>query len=145
VEEIDPHVEGEVMATTDSTTPERTLGQLVAQATEDVSSIVRSELDLAKAELKADALKAGTGAGMFGVAGLLALYALGLLFFAAVYGIVAAGLSPWLAFLIIGVVLLIICGFLALLGKAALSKVQGKPKRTIKNAQDTVTAVKSAS
>jgi hypothetical protein len=108
------------MATTDSTTPERTLGQLVAQATEDVSSIVRSELDLAKAELKADALKAGTGAGMLG----------------------AAGLSPWLAFLIIGVVLLIICGILALMGKAALSKVQGKPKRTIKNAQDTIAAVK---
>ncbi len=130
------------MATTDSSTPERTLGQLVAQATEDVSSIVRSEIDLAKLELKADAQRAGKGAGMFGAAGLLALYALGLLFFAAAYGIVAAGLAPWLAFLIIGVVLLIICGILALIGKSALGKVQGKPQRTIKNAQDTVAAVK---
>ena len=130
------------MATTDSSTPERTLGQLVAQATEDVSSIVRSEIELAKVELKADAMHAGKGAAMFGVAGLLALYALGLLFFAATYGIVAAGLAPWLSFLIIGVVLLIICGILALIGKSALAKVQGKPKRTVKNAQDTVAAVK---
>ena len=55
---------------------ERTIGQLVADATHDISSIVRSEVALAKAEIKADALKAGLGAGMFAAAGTLAFLAL---------------------------------------------------------------------
>ena len=57
------------VGTTDRT-PERTLGQLVVDATNDVSSIVRSEITLAKAEISADAKVAGKGAGMFGGAGL---------------------------------------------------------------------------
>ena len=58
---------------------ERTIGQLVADATHDISSIVRSEVALAKAEIKVDAQKAGLGAGMFAAAGTLAFLALILL------------------------------------------------------------------
>ena len=52
---------------------ERTIGQLVADATHDVSTIVRSEIALAKAEVAADAKKAGAGAGMFAAAAFVAL------------------------------------------------------------------------
>src|SRR5665647_2446877 len=62
---------------------ERTIGQLVADATHDISSIMRSEVALAKAEIRADAKKAGVGAGMFAVAGTLAFLALILLVIAA--------------------------------------------------------------
>ena len=99
---------------------ERTLGQLVADATHDISSIVRSEIALAKAEIGADAKKAGLGAGMFAVAGTFAFLALILLLIAAAYGLVAAGLAPWLAFLIVAVVLLVVGAILVLVGKSSI-------------------------
>ena len=52
---------------------ERTIGQLVADATHDVSTIVRNEIALAKAEITTDAKAAGKGAGMLAAAAFLAL------------------------------------------------------------------------
>jgi uncharacterized membrane protein YcjF (UPF0283 family) len=124
---------------------ERTLGQLVADATHDISSILHSEIELAKAEIGADAKRAAIGAGMFAVAGVLAFLALILLLFTAVYSLVAAGLAQWLSFLIVAVVLLVVCAILALVGKSSFGKLKGKPERTIKNAQDTIAAIKPGS
>ena len=123
---------------------ERTLGQLVAQASDDLSGIVRAEIALAKAELRGDVKNAALGGGLFGAAGYLGLLASILLVIAAAYGLVAAGLAPWLAFLIVAVVLLLIAGVLALVGKSRLSKL-GPPERTIRNAQATIAAVKPGS
>ncbi len=124
---------------------ERTLGQLVADATHDLSSIMRSEIALAKAEIGADAKKAGVGAGLFAVAGLFAFLALILLPIAAAYGLVAAGLSPWLSFLIVAGFLLLLAAGLALVGVGRLRKIKGKPERAIKNAQDTIAAIRPGS
>jgi len=124
---------------------ERTLGQLVADATHDVSSIMRSEIALAKAEIGADAKKAGLGAGLFAVAGVFALMALILLLIAAAYGLAAAGLALWLSFLIVAGVLLLVGVILALVGKSSFSKIKGKPERAIKNAQDTIAAIRPSS
>ena len=124
---------------------ERTLGQLVADATHDISSIMRSEIALAKAEIGADAKRAGAGVAMFAVAGFFAFLALILLLIAAAYGLVAAGLAPWLAFLIVAGVLLVVGAILALVGKGAVTKIKGKPERTIKSAQDTIAAIKASS
>lgn len=121
---------------------ERSLGQLVADATHDISSIVRSEVALAKAEVGADAKKAAAGAGMFAVAGVLSFLALIMLLVSAANGLVAAGLAPWLAFLIVAGVLLLLGAVLALVGKSSLGKIKGKPERTIKNAQETIAAVR---
>ncbi len=124
---------------------ERTLGQLVADATHDISSIVRGEVALAKAEIRADATKAGLGAGMFFAAGTLAFLALILLLIAAAYGLVAAGLAPWLAFLIVAVVLLVVGAILALVGKHSFDNLKGRPERAIKSTQDTIAAVRPSS
>ena len=121
---------------------ERTLGQLVADATHDISSIMRSEIALPKAEIGADAKRAGIGAGMLAATGVFAFLALIMLLFAAAYGLVAAGLAPWLSFLIVAGVLLVVGAILALVGKSSLGKLKGKPERTIKNAQDTITAIR---
>lgn len=121
---------------------ERTIGQLVASATQDLSGIMRDEVALAKVEIKNDVMAAGKGAAMFVVAGVLAFLALILLLIAAAYGLRAAGLPAWAAFLIVAGVLLLITAVLALLGRSALSKMQGGPKRTIKEAKATVAAVK---
>ncbi|YAL83666.1 phage holin family protein [Dermacoccaceae bacterium W4C1] len=124
--------------------PERTVGQLVADASSDLSSIVKGELDLVKVEMKSEAQKAGKGGAMLAAAGVVALYMLGFLLTAGAWGLYAAGLSPWLSFLIVALVLLLITLILALLGKKQLDKMQGGPKRTIANAQKTVEAVKPA-
>ncbi len=120
---------------------ERTLGQLVAQASDDLSGIVRAEIALAKTELRADAKNAALGGGLFGAAGYLGVLASVLLVIAAAYGLVAAGLSPWLAFLIVAVVLLVVAALLALVGKSRLGKL-GPPERAIRGAKDTIAAVK---
>jgi predicted transcriptional regulator len=124
---------------------ERTIGQLVADATHDISSIMRSEVALAKAEIRADAQKAGLGAGMFAAAGTLAFLALILLLISAAYGLVAAGLAPWLAFLIVAAVLLVVGAILVLVGKRSIDGVKGKPERAIKSTQDTIAAVRPSS
>jgi hypothetical protein len=120
---------------------ERTLGQLVADASKDLSTIVRSEVALAKAELKRDVRAGVLGALMFVVAGVFAFLALILLLIAAAYGLVAAGLSPWLAFLIVGGALLLLGVLLVLVGKSRLGKIS-PPERTIRTSKETVAALK---
>lgn len=126
-------------------TPERTLGQLVADATRDLSAIMRSEIQLAKAEIQQDAKNAGVGAGLFGGAGVLGFLALILLLIAAAYGLVAAGVWPWLAFLIVAVVLLLVAGVLAMVGLRKVKAVKGKPEKAITEAQQTIQAIKPGS
>jgi hypothetical protein len=126
-------------------TPERSLGQLVADASADLSSIMRSEIELVKVEVKNDVSQAGKGAGMFAGAAVLGLYGFGLLLLAAAWGLVAAGLPVWLGLLIVAVLLFVIAAVLALIGKKAMAKVKGKPEKTIENAQQAVQAVKPRS
>ena len=120
---------------------ERTLGQLVADATADVQEIVRAEIALAKAELAQDAKRGGVAAGMFGAAGYLALLASIVLTIAVGYGLVALGLSPWVAFLVLGVALLLLAGLLALVGRSQIRKVR-PPERAIRSTRQTLAAVK---
>ena len=123
---------------------ERTIGQLVADATHDVSTIVRSEIALAKAEIAADAKKAGAGAGMFGAAAFVAL--LGLIFlFHTIVAVIDIWLPEWAGYLITTGLLFAVAAVLALIGKKNIANINGKPERTIKNAQDTIETLKSGS
>ena len=121
---------------------ERTFGQLVADATGDLSSIIKGEVALAKMEIKADVAKGGKGGGLLAGAGLLGLFAFAFFLTGAAWGIHAGGLPIWAGFLIVGGVLLIITIILALIGISALKKIKGKPEKTIANAQKTISAVK---
>ena len=99
---------------------EQSVSELVKQLSEQTSALARKEVDLAKAELALKGKRAGIGAGMFGGAGLLGLFALGSLT-ACVILALATAVAPWLAALIVAVVYGAIAGALALSGK---SKVQ---------------------
>jgi MFS family permease len=92
------------------------LGELVKQLSEQSSRLARQEVELAKAELAAKGKRAGIGAGMFGGAGAFGFYGLGALIAAAVLAL-ATAVTPWLAALIVAVVLAAIAGILALIGK----------------------------
>ena len=75
-------------------------GELVSRLSSEVSQLVRDELRLAQAEMSGKAKKAGIGAGMFGAAGLLALYGGGVLITTAILAL-ALAVDAWLAALIV--------------------------------------------
>jgi hypothetical protein len=100
----------------DNNLRERPTGELVKELSAQVSTLMRQELELAKVELTAKGKEASVGAGMFGSAGLMALYAVGALTAAAILGL-ATVVDGWLAAIIVAVVWLAIAGVLALMGK----------------------------
>ncbi|SHF74881.1 Putative Holin-X, holin superfamily III [Jatrophihabitans endophyticus] len=127
-----------------SATDDASIGQLASQLSEQVSRLVRDELALAQAETKEKGKKLGVGAGAFGGTAVLALYALGVLIAAAVLGL-ATAVDAWLAAVIVGVVLLLIAGVLALVGKSNVSKASPPvPTDAIHSVQADVDAVKGA-
>jgi hypothetical protein len=87
-------------------------GKLVSQLSEQVSTLVRDELALARAELTEKGKRAGTGAGLLGAAGVLALYGLGALFVTAAAAL-ALVWPVWLAVLVVAVVIFAIAGVVA--------------------------------
>lgn len=117
--------------------------ELVRTAAEDGATIVRGEIELAKAEAKQSAQRAGKGVGMFGGAAFLGFTAWFLLTFAAAYGLVAAGLPVWAGMLIVAVVYLLIAGLLGFLGKRELDRIKGL-ERTQANVKDTIAEAKAA-
>jgi MFS family permease len=110
-------------AETDSrrVTDEATVAELVKRLSEQTSKLARQEIELAKAELGEKGKRAGQGAGMFGSAGMLGLYAVGALTAAAILAL-ATAMAGWLAALIVGVVYGAIAGVLALTGKSKVKE-----------------------
>ena len=94
--------------------------ELLRRLSDQTTTLVQKEVELAKLELAEKGKKAGIGAGMFGGAGALGLYALGALTAAAILAL-ATAVAPWLAAVIVAVVYGAIAGVLALTGK---NKVQ---------------------
>jgi uncharacterized membrane protein YqjE len=119
------------------------VGDLIKSITDDVKSLVRGEIELAKAELTPSAKNAGLGAGLFGGAGYFGINAMTLLYIAAALGLAALGVPIWLAFVIVAVVLLIIAAILALVGKSRIDKVKGADA-TIAQANQSVAEIKAA-
>ncbi len=113
---------------------ERSLGQLVATATAELSALVHEEIALAKAELRQDAKRAGAGGGAIAAAGVFALFALPVLSFAAAYGIHNLGLGLAWSFLIVGGAFLVLAGLLGIFARAKFKKVK-PPERSIASAK----------
>jgi len=120
---------------TDSRTNDASLGELVANATRDLSSLVHQEIELAKVEIKRDVVAAGKGAGMFGGAGFTGVFALLFLSVSAAYGLHWLGVPLGCSFFAIGAIYLILAALLALTGKKSLTKV-GPPEKTIESLKD---------
>lgn len=121
------------------TTPtgDKSLGELVATATKDLSVLVKQEVALAKTEIKKEVVAAGKGAGLFGGAGLTGLFALLFLSIAAAFALAGLGLPLGWGFFIVGVLYLIAAAVLAFTGKKKISEV-GPPEKTISTVKDDV-------
>ena len=116
----------------------RPVGELLKQLSEETTTLVKQELDLAKAEMSEKGKEAGAGVGMFGGAGLSGLLALIFLSLAAVAAL-DTGMRTWLAALIVGVVWAAIAGVLALQGKNKLQQATPPaPEQAIESTKEDV-------
>ena len=97
------------------------VGELMKELSEQTSRLVRQELELARLELTRKAKHAGVGAGMFGGAGAIGIFALGALTAALVLAL-ATAVTDWLAALIVAALYGLVAGGLALSGKSKLQE-----------------------
>jgi uncharacterized membrane protein YqjE len=114
---------------------EPSVGSLVQSAMADVSTLVRAEIELAKAEIGRSAKKAGVSVALFGAAGVFAALAGVYLFVTIAEALTALGLPRWVSYLIVTVVLLVLAGIAALVGKRMIGKIE-KPERTLETLHD---------
>jgi MFS family permease len=119
-------------------------GELVQRLSAQLSELVRRELDLARTELATKGKRAGAGAGLAGAGGVVALFGVGALIASAIAGL-ATVVPVWLSALIVGVVLLLVAGVLALVGRSRLREAAPPvPEQAVRGVQDDVAAVKNA-
>lgn len=119
-------------------------GELVKHLSEQVSRLVRDELKLAQLEMTRKGKRAGLGIGMFGGSGLLALYGVGCLLAAAVIGL-AVAVPAWAAALIVGAVIMLAAGIVALAGKGQLSRATPPvPQQAVENVKADLEEVKES-
>ena len=117
---------------------ERPIGDLLKQLSQETTTLVRQELELAKAEMAEKGKKAGKGAGMFGGAGVVGFLALGALTAALILAL-DTGMKAWLAALIVGLVYAAIAGVLALTGKKEVQQATPPvPEQTVESVKEDV-------
>ena len=122
---------------------DRPIGDLLKQLSEETTTLVKQEIDLAKAEMTEKGKQAGIGAGMFGGAGVSGLLALIFLSFAGMAALDTA-IAGWLAALIVGVVWTAVAAVLALQGKNKVQEaVPPAPEQAIESSKEDVEWAKS--
>nr|BFE59058.1 phage holin family protein [Dactylosporangium thailandense] len=118
--------------------------ELVRRAAEQISTLVRDELALAKVELVEKGRRAGIGGGLFGAAAVLAWFAVGLLLTLLVV-LLDLVWPLWLAVLVVLVAVLAAAGIAALLGKRELAQAAPPvPQQAVDGVHADVDTVKAA-
>jgi uncharacterized membrane protein YqjE len=117
---------------------DRSTAELLRQLSQQTGDLVRHEMELAKTELREKAKAAGLGAGIFGGAGLLALYAVGALTACAIL-VLATLVDAWLAALIVGAGYAALAGVLALIGRKKVEQATPPvPEQAIESSKEDV-------
>jgi uncharacterized membrane protein YqjE len=114
---------------------DRSLGDLFGNLTSELSELVRSEMELARVEIREEAAKAGRAAGLLSGGGLIAYLGLGLMAMAAAWGLAEVIDAGW-AFLIVGVVIAAIGAVLLMKGRDQLREVRPVPEETVETLKE---------
>ena len=122
---------------------ERSLSELVSDVTSQVQTLVRKEMELARAEIKEELSKAAKGAAAFAVAGVVALLAAVALVFAAAWGLTEL-VPEGVAFLIVGLLLLAVAGVLFMQGRKKIAEVSPVPEQTVETVKEDVQTAKDS-
>lgn len=117
------------------------VGQLLSDVANDLSTLMRQEVELAKAEIKTEVSKAGKGAGMLGGAGFAGYMVLLFLSCALWWGL-ANAMDVGIAALIVAGVWIVIGAVLFALGRSTLRAVNPKPERTVETVKQVPDALK---
>ena len=117
------------------------VGALISEVTNDLSTLMRQELELAKAELKQEASKTGKAAGMLGGAG-FAGYMVALFLSIALWWALANGMDEGWAALIVAAIWAVIAAVLFSIGRKRMRDVNPKPERTVQTLKEVPDALK---
>jgi Flp pilus assembly protein TadB len=123
-------------------TAEPSIGELMGQLSAQTSRLVRDEMRLAQKEFQEAAKHAGAGAGLFSVAGLLALFGFAVFIAAGVAGL-SLVVPVWAAALIVGAVLFLAAGIAALVSKRQIDEVSA-PHQTVESVKTDINELKEA-
>jgi uncharacterized membrane protein YqjE len=116
---------------------DRSVGDLLKQLSQETSTLVRQEMELARAELTEKGRRAGVGAGMLGAAGVATLLTLGTLT-ACIVLVLSEWMDAWLAALIHTVVWAAIAGVLALQGRNKVQEATPPAPHTVETLKEDV-------
>jgi MFS family permease len=123
---------------------EQSLSELVQQLSDQTTTLARKEVELAKAEMAIKAKRLGVGAGAFGAAGLVGLFALGALTATLILAL-ATAMDGWLAALIVTALFGAVAGALALTGRKRVEAgTPPMPERAIASSKEDVETAKQA-
>jgi hypothetical protein len=117
------------------------VGELLGQVAQDLSTLMRQELDLAKAEVKQEVTKTGKAAGMLGAAGFAGYMVLLFASIAAWWGLANVMDQGWAALIVTAVWALIGAALFAV-GRRRLREVNPKPERTVETVKELPDALK---
>ena len=120
---------------------QQSVGELLSAVTQDLSTLMRQEVELAKAEIKTEVSKVGKGAGMLGGAGFGGYMVLLFLSIALWWGLANVMDQSWAALITAGV-WAVITAVLAVLGRSTLKTVNPKPERTVETVKQVPDALK---
>ena len=122
---------------------DRSLGTIIKELMENISTLFRSEIALLKWEFKDTVAKLGGGIGLFAGALFLTLVGVAFLFVTIVLGLVALGVPAWLSALIVTVVLFVVAGALAMMGKKKFAATQFLPTQSVEQIKSDIETIRS--
>ena len=117
------------------------VGELMGEVTRDLSTLMRQELDLAKAEVKQEVTKTGKAAGMLGAAGFAGYMVLLFASIAAWWGLANVMDQGWAALIVTGI-WAVIGAVLFAVGRRQLREVNPKPEQTVETVKELPDALK---
>jgi hypothetical protein len=115
---------------------ERSLGDLFSDLSRETTTLVRQEVQLAKAELTQSATEAARGIGMLVAGGAVAYAGLLFLLLAIVFGLIEAGWDAWLSALVVGLVVVAVGAILVLRARESLKPANLAPRRTVETLKE---------
>src|SRR6266568_3813222 len=117
---------------------DRSIGTVVKELMENISTLFRSEIALLKWELKDAATKLGSGAAMFAGAAFVALFGVAILLVT-----IRLGIPAWVSALIVTVVLFVVAGVLAMIGKKKFAAAEFVPRESVEHIKSDIETIKS--
>lgn len=132
---------GAVPGVTGRDVGDASLGELVGQVAQDLSTLMRQELDLAKTEVKEEVVQAGKAAGMLGGAGFAGYMVLLFGSIAAWWGLANVMDKGWAALIVAGI-WAVIGAVLFAVGRGRMKQVNPKPERTVETVKQLPDALK---